>query len=186
MILIFITNMGNSSEAFEFVKGATLPMMLGNAAAVGLAILIVSLLSRDRLVRKKSNEKISNTFQRWLLVCIVIAYLVTSSFTYILQNGMVKVETKEVYTTAIEDVEADINGKSNAHLLGIAEEVKAEYEKKADCIVGLSTIYRFLRRHNWRKIAPRPIHPKADKEAQESFKKTPGNHGIGRFRRAAL
>ena len=128
MILIFITNMGNSSEAFEFVKGATLPMMLGNAAAVGFAILIVSLLSRDRLARKKSNEKISNTFQRWLLVCIVIAYLVTSAFTYILQNGMVKVETREVFTTAIEDVEADINGKSNAHLLSIAEKVKAEYE----------------------------------------------------------
>ena len=128
MILIFVTNMGNSSEAFEFVKGATIPMILGNAAAVGFAIIIVSLLSHDFFTRKNGNERISNTFQRWLLVCIVIAYLVTSSFTYILQNGMVKVETREIFTTAIEDVEADINGKSNAHLLGIAEDVKVEYE----------------------------------------------------------
>ena len=43
MILIFITNMDNSYYAFEFVKGATLPMVLGNAAAVGFAIIIVSL-----------------------------------------------------------------------------------------------------------------------------------------------
>lgn len=129
MILIFITNMVNSSEAFEFVKGATIPMILGNSVAVGLAIFIVSLLSHDCFPRKKANERISNTFQRWLLVCIVIAYLVTSSFTYILQNGMVKVETKKVFTTAIEDVEADINGKSNAHLLRIAERVKADYER---------------------------------------------------------
>ena len=89
MLLIFLTNMDDSAYAFEFVKGATLPMILGNAVAVGVAIAIVSLLNHERFSRKKGNERIANTFQRWLLACIVIAYLVTSSFTYILQNGMV-------------------------------------------------------------------------------------------------
>ena len=37
MILIFLTNMDNSSQAFEFVKGATGPMMLGNSVAVGVS-----------------------------------------------------------------------------------------------------------------------------------------------------
>ena len=138
MILIFITNMDNSSQAFEFVKGATIPMIIGNAAAVGLAIIIVTLLSHDRFTLKKGNERIANTFQRWLLTCIVIAYLITSSFTYILQNGMVEVETKKVFTTAINDVEADINGKSDAHLLGIAENVKAKYEKNVN--ISLQTL----------------------------------------------
>ena len=128
MILIFITNMDNSSQAFEFVKGATTPMIIGNAIAVGLAIIIVSLLSHERFRVKKDNEQISSTFQRWLLACIVIAYLVTSSFTYILQNGMVKVETQEVFTTAINDVEAAVKGKSDAALLEIAQSVKEEYE----------------------------------------------------------
>ena len=135
MILIFVTNMDNSSQAFEFVKGATIPMILGNAVAVGVAIIIVSLLSHERIRSKKGNEQISSTFQRWLLACIVIAYLVTSSFTYILQNGMVKVETQEVFTTAINDVEADINGKSDAQLLRIAENVKNEYEKDPDAVL---------------------------------------------------
>ena len=128
MILIFITNMGNSSQAFEFVKGATTPMILGNAVAVGCAIIIVSLLSHERFHLKRDNEQISSTFQRWLLACIVIAYLVTSSFTYILQNGMVKIETQKVFTTAINDVETDIKGKSDAALLEIAKNVKNEYE----------------------------------------------------------
>ena len=129
MILIFVTNMDNSSQAFEFVKGATLPMIIGNAVAVGAAIIIVTLLSRDRFTWKKGNERIANTFQRWLLACIVIAYLVTSAFTYILQNGMVQIETQEVFTTAINDVEADIKGKSDAALIDIAHQVKEEYEK---------------------------------------------------------
>ena len=128
MILIFLTNMDNSSYAFEFVQGATLPMVLGNAAAVGCAILIVSLLSHERFIKNKGGERIANTFQRWLLVCIVVAYLVTSTFTFFLQNGMVRIETQEVFTAAINDVEADVKGKSDAQLLGIAQKVKGEYE----------------------------------------------------------
>ena len=128
MILIFITNMDNSSQAFEFVRGATTPMIIGNAFAVGVAIIIVSLLSHERVRLKRDNEQISSTFQRWLLACIVIAYLVTSSFTYILQNGMVKIETQEVFTTAINDVEATVKAKSDAALLEIVQGVKAEYE----------------------------------------------------------
>ena len=130
MILIFLTNMDNSSYAFEFVKGATLPMVLGNAAAVGCAIIIVTLLSHERFTKNKGGERIANTFQRWLLVCIVVAYFVTSTFTFFLQNGMVRIETQEVFTAAINDVEADVKGKSDAQLFGIAEKVKAEYETK--------------------------------------------------------
>ena len=129
MILIFLTNMDNASYAFEFVKGATLPMVIGNAAAVGLAIIIISLLSHERFTRKKGSERIANTFQRWLLACIVIAYLVTSTFTFFLQNGIVQIETQEVFTTAINDVETDIEGKSDVQILDIAKQVKKEYMK---------------------------------------------------------
>ena len=129
MILIFLTNMDDSYYAFEFVKGATIPMLLGNSIAVGCAIIIVSLLSHERFTRNKGSERIANTFQRWLLICIVIAYLITSAFTFILQNGMVKIDTQAVFTAAINDVETDIKGKSDAQLLGIAKQVKQEYER---------------------------------------------------------
>ena len=132
MILIFITNMDNSSKAFEFVKGATWPMMLGNAVAVGLAIILVSLFSKESFFRKKSSEGIANTFQRRLLSCIVVAYLITSTFTLILQNGMAQIETQELFTVGINDVEASVREKSNRHLLEIAEKVKSEYEADPD------------------------------------------------------
>ena len=128
MILIFLTNMNNSSQAFEFVKGATAPMMLGNSVAVGASIILVSLFSHERFFKKKTSEGIAHTFQRRLLGCIVIAYLVTSTFTLILQNGMAKIETQEVFTVAINDVEAAVREKSNHQLLEIAKQVKQEYE----------------------------------------------------------
>ena len=129
MILIFLTNMDNSSYAFEFVKGATLPMILGNAFAVGFSILVISFFSKEGFFRRKNAERIANTFQRWLLICIAVAFFATSAFTYNLQNGIVKVETQEVFTSAINDVEADVRGKSDAQLLEIAKNVKAEYER---------------------------------------------------------
>ena len=138
MILIFITNMDNSSQAFEFVKGATAPMMLGNSVAVGASIILISLFSHESFFRKKSSEGIAHTFQRRLLSCIVIAYLITSTFTLVLQNGMAHIETQEVFTVAINDVEATVREKSNLQLLQIAEQVKVEYEN--DSTVSLSSL----------------------------------------------
>jgi transposase len=54
----------------------------------------------------------------------------------------------------------------------IVSEIHRAYEEKLGKRVPPSTIYRMLARYGWRKIAPRPSHPKADTAAQETFKKT--------------
>ena len=124
MILIFLTKMDDSSYAFEFVKGATFPMILGNAVAVGVSLLLISALNKQG----GRDKRIASTFQFWLLICIAIAFFATSMFTYILQNRIVKVETQEVFKIAIDDVEADVKEKSDEQLLSIVEQVKAAYE----------------------------------------------------------
>ena len=58
----------------------------------------------------------------------------------------------------------------------VVNEVKAAYEKAVKLTVPKSTVYRMLARHGWRKIAPRPRHPKADPQKMEAFKKTPRNN----------
>lgn len=129
MMMIFFTNMDDSSYAFEFVKGATVPMIIGNSAAVGISLLFVSLLNHEERKAEKKNERISQTFQRKLLVLIIIACVVTSTFTYVLQNGMAEIETREVFTSAMTDVITDVRGKSNENLLGITKNIRTEYEK---------------------------------------------------------
>ena len=59
----------------------------------------------------------------------------------------------------------------NSGILEVSGIHKA-YEAKTGKKVPLSTVYRLLARHGWRKIAPRPSHPKTDLQAQEAFKKT--------------
>jgi len=56
--------------------------------------------------------------------------------------------------------------------LVVAGRVKKAYEEKIGREVAESTIYRLLDRHGFRKIVPYRRHKKADKEAQETFKKT--------------
>ena len=56
-------------------------------------------------------------------------------------------------------------------LLTVAE-VQQAYRERAGKEVARSTIYRLLERHGWRKVVPRPRHPKADVAAQAAFKKT--------------
>ena len=53
----------------------------------------------------------------------------------------------------------------------VVSDIKAAYERKVGRPVAKSTVYRVLARHGWRKIAPRPRHPKSDPAVQEEFKK---------------
>ena len=56
-------------------------------------------------------------------------------------------------------------------MLTVAE-VQQAYQDQLGKQVAPSTIYRLLDRHGWRKVVPRPRHPKTDVAAQVAFKKT--------------
>jgi transposase len=59
--------------------------------------------------------------------------------------------------------------------------VQAAYEAAVGRPVHHSVVYRALHRQGWRKIMPRPRHPKASEEAQEAFKKAARPHpGAGK------
>jgi transposase len=53
--------------------------------------------------------------------------------------------------------------------LTTAAQIKQEFEKKVGHKVDETTIYRLLKRHEWRKLVPRPFHPQADKEEKRLF-----------------
>ena len=62
--------------------------------------------------------------------------------------------------------------KAGAGGLLNATDIKAAFEARVGKTVAKTTIYRMLDRCGWRKISPRPRHPKSDPAAQAAFKKT--------------
>lgn len=62
--------------------------------------------------------------------------------------------------------------KASAGGLLNANEIKVAFETRIGRSVAKTTVYRMLERCGWRKIVPRPKHPKGDQAAQAAFKKT--------------
>ena len=75
----------------------------------------------------------------------------------------------------IEEQEAEVLapflGQATAgNVLKVAD-IQAAYEARVGRAVPNSTVYRVLKRHGWRRVAPRPRHPKANVTARGVFKK---------------
>jgi transposase len=63
-----------------------------------------------------------------------------------------------------------IDKARNAGII-IVPPLKAELERHLGRSVALSTVYRLLQRHGWRKLAPDKQHPQSDPVTQEEWKK---------------
>lgn len=70
---------------------------------------------------------------------------------------------------------APFMAQANAGAMLKVAEIQQAYEQRVGKPVAPSTIYRLLERHGWRKVVPRPRHPKANRAGQAAFKKTAPN-----------
>ena len=82
MLMIFLTNMSDVHTAFSFVRACSLPMVAINGLSVMLAGALLSLLSeKERKSSRHNLKNISQSFQRWLLMCVTAGFLMTTVFT---------------------------------------------------------------------------------------------------------
>lgn len=68
-------------------------------------------------------------------------------------------------------IRAHLKKAENGEIIEVSS-IKKAYEKEIGKQTSLSVVYNLLHRHGWRKIAPRPYHPKRDPEKADAFKKT--------------
>lgn len=78
------------------------------------------------------------------------------------------------YLTAQQEQEllAPFTQRAQAGGMLTVAEIQQAYAQRTGRQVARSTIYRLLDRHGWRKVVPRPRHPKTEVAAQAAFKKT--------------
>jgi transposase len=66
---------------------------------------------------------------------------------------------------------AEFRGPAAEASVLVAGEIKAAWEARLGRGARRSTVYRMLKRHGWRKVAPRPRRPRQDPKAAGAFKK---------------
>lgn len=129
MLMIFLTNMSDVHTAFSFVRACSLPMVAINGLSVMLAGALLSLLSEKECKSSRHNLKnISQSFQRWLLMCVTAGFLMTTVFTWALQTELAKNDANELIRLNIEDVREDILEASNKNLLELTREIASHID----------------------------------------------------------
>ncbi len=126
MLMIFLTNMSDVHQAFSFVKFCSIPMISLNSLSVMLAVLLISILGNPKKKQHHELKQISQTFQRWLLVCLVIGFLCTTVFSWVLQTQLSESDADNLIRLNLADVKQDISDASDKNLLSITREVAEE------------------------------------------------------------
>ncbi len=75
---------------------------------------------------KAKKQRIAGSFQRWLFLLVVIAFLVTTAFLWISQTKLAENNAINILSLNISDVNEDINDASNENLLSLAHAIAAD------------------------------------------------------------
>lgn len=123
MLILFVTNFGDLSGVLNIIQKCALPMICVCGLSVMCSTLLVSRMSGVKNHRKKDVRKIAHTFQRWLLVCVVLAFFATSTFTYRIQSRLARSSAEELLLRNLEDVQHSIEKASDEELLAITRSI---------------------------------------------------------------
>ena len=74
-------------------------------------------------------KKISRSFQNWLLLLVVAAFLTTTSFLWLIQTRLAQENTRKLLELNIADVRQDIQDASDENLLRLTRQIAATLEK---------------------------------------------------------
>lgn len=127
LTMVFVTNMDTPNEAMAVVSSCSAPMILANAASVMLSAIAVSLLAKEKR-EKHHNVRISQTIQRWLIITVGFAFVVTTAFLFELQTGIADKQRDSLLEIAVEEIKADIKDASDENLLRLAQTVEKELD----------------------------------------------------------
>lgn len=106
--LVFVTNMDNSTKAALVVESCTAPLIIATSCSVLVATICVAIIAKDKLTIDRENLRISQTIQRWLLLCVLLAFIITTGFLYMVQTGIAESEATTLLTQGLGD--ATISG----------------------------------------------------------------------------
>ena len=126
LTMVFVTNMATPEKAMSVVRVCTAPLIIANSGAVLVAAIALTLLSGEKLHKKKTGVRISQTIQKRMLITVLVAFVITSGFVLELQDKIAAAQVDSLLSIALDDVDADIDDTSNENLLSLTRKIAAE------------------------------------------------------------
>lgn len=81
---------------------------------------------------KNKKKRISQIFQRWLLALVLIAFMATTVFLWLIQSSLAQENTNQLLTLNISDVLKDIQDASDENLLELTAEIAQDLNGAAE------------------------------------------------------
>ena len=132
MLILFVTNFSDLHTVLNIVQKCALPMIFACGLSVMCSTLLVSHMSGVKSRQQKDARKIAQTFQRWLLLCVLLAFFVTGIFTYSIQSRLSRSSAEELLLRNLEDVQHSIEQASDKELLDITRRIADVLRKGMD------------------------------------------------------
>ena len=144
MLMVFITNTDDIQRAFLIVQQCAIPMIAANGLSVMVSVWMAGRMNGKKPAIKGKNEKIAQTFQRWLLICVAAAFAVTMIFTGRFQTQLSNAAADELLRESIADVERSIQEASDAALLRLTRQIERDLpsELNNDNLKKLADLYQ--------------------------------------------
>ena len=125
MLMVFLNNGGDIQRAFRIVEICAIPMILSNGISVMLSILTIILLTNknNKYFLNQDKKNISQAFQFWLFVCVVLAFTATIFFTNAFQKSMAQAIAEFTLKGNLKDIKKDIKEVANRRLIDLSWEI---------------------------------------------------------------
>ncbi|MBQ0035917.1 MAG: SpoIIE family protein phosphatase [Firmicutes bacterium] len=121
MLNVFFTHLDDVKHAFAVIQKVAIPMIVVNAMSVALAVLAINILDKENLYDRHKGETttLSIQFQKRMFTLVLASFILTLSFTILLQKNISETDTQELLSLNIRDVINDIEQASSKNLLKI-------------------------------------------------------------------
>lgn len=108
LTILLMTKMDNTTYAIYILKLVALPMIIANSISVGLACLVLDLITYDKNIKARYG-KLSTKIQIALLFVCAAAFIGTTAFIDISQNGSSNINADNLMSESISDIKYSID-----------------------------------------------------------------------------
>ncbi|MCQ2793533.1 MAG: SpoIIE family protein phosphatase [Bacilli bacterium] len=117
MLMVFITNIGDSQLAYEIVTAVFIPMLIANTSSVIVASISTCIIMKEKLFSKPKKIKLTTKIQFSLAGLLIAAYALVSSFAFFSVYDTARKNVKQNLEYAVYDLQGDVNLSINRFMI---------------------------------------------------------------------